>query len=70
MSHHKHDKEKKTREVDPKAQPDETFRRASSDDARSAEEHAFSTESHRFSDETEAQEVRGYPKEGGLPRKR
>lgn len=56
--------------MDPKAQPDEKFRKASTDEERSREEHAFSTESHRFSDPGDSREARGYPKEGGLPPRR
>jgi hypothetical protein len=57
--------EPKKREVDPKEQPDQTFREASHDDERSEGEHQLTTESPRFGEgEHSSTEVRGYPPEG------
>ncbi len=52
------------RDVDPKVQPDRTFRRASTDEERSERVHQETTESNRFSDEADSVRERGYPPEG------
>ena len=58
------------RDVDPKAQPDRTFRRESSDDERSEREHEETTDSNRFSHVEDSLRERGYPPEGDAGLKR